>query len=44
MKEKIKYENLSGWLKALVIMAWIFVGLFGMSFVFAFIKGFMSTI
>ena len=38
-KGKIGFKDLSGWLKALVIAGWIWVGTLALSFVIGFIDG-----
>ena len=37
VKEKIKFRDLSGWLKLGIIMGWVFLG----EFILAFFYGFM---
>ena len=35
-KMKVKYENLSGWLKAAVICMWITLGWYALAFLYGF--------
>lgn len=37
--EKIKFKNLSGWLKAAVVCTWIVTGIYALSFIVGFIVG-----
>ena len=44
MEKKITYKDLSGSLKTLVVLGWILVGIYALSFLFGFIAGFMGLI
>ena len=35
----IHYKDLSGWLKAIVVISWIMAGLYGVGFIVGFIAG-----
>lgn len=35
--EKTKFEDLSGWLKAAIVMSWILGGIFALTFIVEFI-------
>ena len=43
MKEKIKFSDLSNWLKAIIILMWIVVGVNILAFVVGFIIGFIQA-
>lgn len=42
MNEKIRFGDLSGWLKTLVVFGWIALGLYVLIFLTGFIIGFMG--
>ena len=39
---KIQFKDLSGWLKALVILGWISVGINALAFMYGFTLGFLG--
>lgn len=41
-KEKIKFENLSGWLKATVVVTWVLFGITALSFLVGFVIGLLG--
>jgi hypothetical protein len=38
-KEKIRYKDLSNWLKAIVVAVWVMGGIWAISFLVGFIQG-----
>jgi len=42
--EKVKFNNLSGWLKTAIVLTWIIIGIYGLSFLVGFIIGLISEL
>jgi hypothetical protein len=44
MKEKVKYEDLSGWLKLAVVFMYIVMGIWSIAFIYGFITAMLEIV